>query len=109
GGVNLGRWVEFADGSGAGAGSANIDAFQMRVQGGQTGVVAPCYKNLHTFDLKVGLKDAASGASGFLTFKGGVESLPSSLVPGHSGTHLDVAFAGPASQSLVLGAHKYEV
>jgi hypothetical protein len=99
--------VEFADVSGTGTDSAQVNAFRMRVwtdTGGDPG--APFHKEIHTFDLTVGLKDTASGASGFLSFKGSVDG---KLNGAQFGSVLNVAFASPTSQSLVLGEHKYDV
>jgi hypothetical protein len=67
---------------------------------------SPFHSALHTFDLTVGLKDGASGASGFLTFKG---NLDGAIYSAFLGADLKVAFSGPSSQALVLGEHKYEV
>lgn len=113
GSMNPDLRVEFADTFSAGAGSQSMTAFRMRAYTVAGGFSAGPFSNqLHTFDLKVGLKDAASGASGFLTFKG---SLDGFIGGGTSATGIPIptdlkaAFAGPKSQSLVLGAHKYEV
>jgi hypothetical protein len=98
--------VEFADVSGTGADSAKVNAFLMRVLTSTGFTDFTFHKEIDTFNLTVGLKDGASGASGFLTFKGSVDG---TLYGAQTGSVLKVAFASPTNQSLVLGQHQYAV
>jgi MYXO-CTERM domain-containing protein len=114
--------AQFADVTGAGTGSTSVNAFQMRTSPTAIfdGVGEGTFlRDVHTFDLTVGLTDATSGKSGSLIFNGGVDGFVNRVTPvaggGPSGigqismTHLDLSFSNPSSQSLVLANHLFKV
>jgi MYXO-CTERM domain-containing protein len=112
-------YAQFAGASGQGTGSASALAYQMGVfpyGSFVSGHEGDFNQNVHTFNLTVGLTDAASGKSGSLIFHGGVDGFANRLLlaTDASGTmlsfsHLNATFSSPTTQSVVLGNHLYKV
>jgi hypothetical protein len=104
--VDTTNFVEFADVSGSGSGSTSVTAFQMR---SNTSYFDGMFsKDLHTFNLGFGIRDAASGVTGTVSFNG---TLDGRMSGGLSNEYVDlqVGFTGALQKSLVLGNHLYKV
>jgi hypothetical protein len=106
--INPASRVEFADVTGTGSGSTSVTAFQMRAN---TDLIDGLFfKNVHTFNLGFAIRDAASGASGSVTFQGTVDGFMRAYPKsGLGAVDLQVGFTGATQKSLVLGDHLYKV
>jgi hypothetical protein len=118
------RHVEFSGISGWRVGSSVGPAFLLGVSPPHVGVTPSGLYNplwgglvasVHTFDATLRLTDSASGASGTLTFHGGLYGFVSSVsgsvatAPTIADSNFRVEFSNATSQSLRLGNHYYDV
>jgi hypothetical protein len=101
-----GNQVQFADVSGSGSGAASVTAFQMRAS---TYFNSSWFtKDLHTFNLGIGIKDGTSGVTGAVSFQGALEGKMGGGIAARY-VDLQVGFTGATQKSLVLGNHLYKV
>jgi hypothetical protein len=101
--------VEFADVTGKGSGSTSVTAFQMRANTFFDGGPYPIFfKDIHTFNLGIGIRDAASGVTGTVSFQGMIQGYMRGEYS-RGWVDLQVGFTGPTQKSLVLGDHLYKV
>jgi hypothetical protein len=107
GSVTHGTAILFDGRSGGGADSTSVTAFRFGIPPSPFSMqVGSYFSNDHTFDLRVRLTDAPSGASGFVTFHGAVQG---TIWDGGGTFRLQPVFPDPMPQTLRLGGHLYEV
>jgi hypothetical protein len=106
-GRNARNQAQFADVAGSGSGSQAVTAFQMRVSTDFGDVFFS--KDIHTFNLNFAIRDAASGASGTVSFRGSLDGFMTGTRANIGWVDVQVGFTGATQKSLTLGGHLYQV